>query len=127
MNATSDSVSELMELEREACRRFQAGDVDWVMNILMEDAIVCPPETDAIVGRENQRAVFEQLAQTEGVELSWEPIEARVSPSDEMAYVYGSVRWKMPDAEAIHGKYVSIWIKTDGEWKNAVEMRNSNG
>ncbi len=122
----TQDTKDLMELEREACRRFQVGDIDWIMDILMEDAMVCPPGTEAIVGRENQRVLFKELAQLEGVELSWEPLQAQVSPAGEMAYVYGSVRWKMPNEAEQQGKYISVWIKTDGEWKNAVEMRNSN-
>ena len=49
-----------------------------------------------------------------------------VIAAGEMAYVYGSVRWKMPNEAEQQGKYISVWIKTDCERKNAVEMRNSN-
>ena len=123
------SVSELMELERECLRKFQAGDVDYVMdNLLAENALVCPPGIEAVFGRENQRAMFKEFLGMEGVELSWDPIEAHVSPSEEMGYVYGWVNWKMPgDAAETKGKYISVWIKEDGEWRNAVEIRNSNG
>lgn len=126
-NKQSTSVDEVMELERETYRCFQAGDIDGLADLLMENALVCPPGSESIVGRENQRVLFTELAQTEGVELSWEPIEANVSASDDMAYVYGSVRWKMPNVAEQQGKYISIWIKVDGKWKNAVEIRNSNG
>ena len=62
----------------------------------------------------------------EGTELSWEPIEAHVSPSAEMGYVFGAVRWKLPDQAEQVGKYISVWVKHDGRWMNAVEMRNAN-
>ena len=126
MSDVKSSVDELMEMEREACRRFQAGDVDGVMDMLMEDALVCPPGMEAISGRENQRVVFKQLAATEGVELSWEPVQAVVSPSDEMAYVFGTVWWRMPGEDKQTGKYISVWVKHDGAWKNTVEIRNAN-
>jgi ketosteroid isomerase-like protein len=128
MSKQATSANELMKLEREILRMFLAGDVDQVMdNYIMENAMVCLPGMDRIVGRENQRVLFKELLTTEGVELSWEPIEAHVSPSEEMAYVYGSVRWKMPNEAEQHGKYISIWVKENGAWKNAVEIRNTNG
>lgn len=125
-NKPSTSVDELMELERESCRRFQARDIDSMIDILTENALVCPPGSEPIFGKENQRVLFKELAQTEGAEMSWEPIEVHVSASDDMAYVYGSVRWKMPNVAEQQGQYISIWIKVNGEWKNAVEIRNSN-
>ena len=128
MNKQGTSVNELMELERKILRMFLAGDVDQAMDdYIMENAMVCPPGMDRIVGREHQRVLFKELLKTEGVELTWEPIEAHVSPSDDMGYVYGSVRWKMPNESEQRGKYISIWAKEKGKWKNVAEMRNSNG
>lgn len=128
MNKQETSVNELMELERKILRMFLAGDVDQAMDdYIMENAMVCPPGMDRIVGREHQRVLFKELLKTEGVELTWEPIEAHVSPSEDMGYVYGSVRWKMPNESEQQGKYISIWAKEKGKWKNVAEMRNSNG
>ena len=64
--------------------------------LLTENALVCPPGMEAVSGRENQRKLFKEFLGMEGVELSWDPIEAHVSPSEEMGYVYGWVNWKMP-------------------------------
>lgn len=123
----STSKNELMELERKILRMFQAGEVDQAMNeYLMPEAIVCPPGMDRIVGRDNQKAMFKELLKIEDVELTWEPIEAYVGPSDDMGYVYGSVEWKMPNEERQFGKYISIWVRHNGKWMNMVEMRNSN-
>ena len=128
MSKQSKSVNELMELERAALRMYQSGDIDSLMDkILTEDALLCPPGTEAIRGRENQRALFKEIAQLEGFELWWEPIEAHVSESDDMGWVYGSIRLKMPDEAEEIGKYISVWVRVNGEWKNAVEIRNSNG
>ena len=94
---------------------------------LMEEAMVCPPGMDRIVGRENQKTMFKELLKMEGVELSWEPIEAYVGPSNDMGYVYGSVEWKIPNEDRQQGKYISVWVKVNGKWQNIVEIRNSNG
>ena len=125
---SEQEVDEVMELEREAYRLYQAGNIDGMIDkVIAENARVCPPGSESIVGRENQRVLFKELAQMEGFELSWEPLEAQVSASNDMAYVYGSVRWKMPESAEEVGKFVSVWVKENGEWKNAVEIRNSNG
>ena len=120
-------VNEVMELERKLYRLYQSGNVDEMIDHLMENARVCPPGSESIVGRENQRVLFKELAKMEGFELFWEPLEACVSASSDMAYVYGSVRWKMPGSAEEVGKYISVWMKENGEWRNAVEIRNSNG
>ena len=128
MNEQSKSVNELMELERKILRMFQAGEIDQAMDeYLIEEAMVCPPGMDRIVGRENQKLMFKELLKMEGVELSWEPIEAYVGPSNDMGYVYGAVEWKMPNEVRQQGKYISVWVKVSGKWKNIVEIRNSNG
>ena len=125
---SEQEVDKVMELEREAYRLYQAGDIDGMIDkVIAENARVCPPGSESIVGRENQRVLFKELAQMEGFELSWEPLEAQVSASNDMAYVYGSVRWKMPESAEEVGKFVSVWVKENGEWKNAVEIRNSDG
>ena len=127
MNNQPSSIDELMELERTILRMFQAGDVDQAMDdYLMDEAMVSPPGMERIVGRDNQKAMFKELLKMETVKLSWEPVEAFVGPSDDMGYVFGSVKWKMPGEDEQPGKYISIWVKIDGKWKNMVEMRNSN-
>ncbi len=117
----------ILELEREACRRFQQGDIDWVMDhVIMEDGMLFPPGGERLTGRETQRALFKEFLQMEGASLSWEPLEAFVSKSNDMAWVHGSVLAKMPGAPEEPGKFVSIWMKADGRWQNVVEIRNSN-
>ena len=127
MHAPSKAVEELMELERDAYRNLEKGNIDAMIEILEEGAWVCPPGMEAVQGKENQRKLFTGLMAMEGVELWWEPKEARTTPSEEMGYVLGEVHWKMPGEKKVIGKYVSIWVKQpDGKWLNAVEMRNAN-
>lgn len=115
----------LMKLERDILKMFMGGNIDQAMALLAEDAMVLAPGIEAVIGRENQRVIFKQLLATEGVELDWEPIDPFVGLSKDMAYVYGLVRWKMPEEQAKLGKYISIWVKKGGQWVNQVEMRNT--
>lgn len=120
------SKEELMNLERRLYQMFQSGDVDQAMSFLMKEAIVCPPDTERVVGREKQTEMFKELLNMDGFELFWEPSEVYVGPSNDMAYVYGLVEWKMPNEDKKKGKYISIWVKNDGKWMNIVEIRNTN-
>jgi ketosteroid isomerase-like protein len=62
MNTQGEIVDELMENERKILRMMQAGEIDKAMDTyLMKDAIVCPPGMDRIVGRENQKSMFNEL------------------------------------------------------------------
>ena len=124
-NTLNPEERELMRLERHLLQLFMEGRVDEAMSHLHETAMVLPPGVNAIIGRSKQQVMFEQLLATEGFELSWEPVDPFIGPSGDMGYVYGVVRWKLPEQEEEIGKYISIWIKEDGRWLNHVEMRNT--
>lgn len=115
-----------MELERETCRRFQAGDIDWAMEQFTDDIMLFNPGSELLVGKEHERAALVAASQTEGLEMSWEPTAVHVSSSEDLAYVYGTIRVKLPGASEQFEKYVTIWKKVDGHWKLALQIRNSN-
>lgn len=126
MNKPNSSAQELLELERESCRRFQAGDIDWAMDLFAEDILLLNPGMDILAGKEHERAALEGASQVEGLEMSWEPTAAHVSASDDMGYVYGIIRIKMPGEKEQFEKYVTIYKAIDGKWKLALQIRNSN-
>lgn len=117
---------EILELEREWSRRFGAGDVEWIVARHAEDGRLMPPNAEAAVGREAIRQAWAGMATTEGLALSWEPTEARVSSSGDMAYDIGTYTMTTPDGRTDTGKYVVVWVKQNGEWKIAADIFNSN-
>ena len=111
--------------ERETLRVIKSGNIDQLMDLFIsEGELVCPPGSEAIIGRDKQRVLFKQWLSTKGVVLDYEPIDVHVGPSGDMAYAHGLVRWKNPGEPQYLGKYVSVWVKEDGRWMNHVEMRN---
>lgn len=111
--------------ERETLRGIKSGNIDQMMDLFIsENAIVCPPGGEAIIGRDKQKVLFKQWLSSKGVLLDYEPIDVYVGPSSDMAYAYGLVRWRNPGEPQYLGKYVSVWVKEDGRWMNHVEMRN---
>lgn len=126
MASTNPNPNEIMELEREWCRRVQSGDVDWVVDHFAENGLQFPPGSGVVSGKENLREAWKALAQTEGFELSWAPTEAHVSASNDMAYVHGAAKIKTPDGAVQAAKYVIVWVKEGGEWKIAADIFNTN-
>jgi len=114
----------ILFLEREIMREFENDDLDKALSYLDKDAMVNPPNMEAIFGREEQKQMFNGLLALDGVEFVWEPIEATVSSDETMAYVYGVVIWKMPKSKRKLGKYISVYEKVNGKWMNKVEIRN---
>ncbi|KPA09140.1 ketosteroid isomerase-like protein [Candidatus Magnetomorum sp. HK-1] len=120
------SIDEIMELERETCRRFQAGDVEFAMDQFVDNVVLLNPGSEILVGKEHERAALIEASKMKDLEMSWEPTEANVSASEDLAYVYGIIKIKTPDNVEMTEKYVTIWKKIDSKWKLALQIRNSN-
>jgi ketosteroid isomerase-like protein len=57
--------------------------------------------------------------------ITWNPVNAEVSKSGELAYTWGDWQFKTPDT-TYYGNYVTIWKKKeDGAWKMALVGGNS--
>lgn len=118
---------EIMDLERSGCHDLAAQKVDdLVERIIAEHGIILLDGAGIVDGKEAQRELFKTFL-GEGYKLAYEPVDAKVSSSEDMAWAIGMVRVTAPDGSVEYSKYTSIWQKIGDEWKNVVEMRNSNG
>ena len=123
--AGSDPVAEaaaIMALEREWSGKFQEKDIEWILNLHATDARQMPPNAEPAVGHEALRAAWEGLFE---LDASWEPTEAHVSASGDMAYDFGTLTINTPEGPIL-GKYLMVWMRQDGEWKVAVDMFGFN-
>ena len=119
--------NEIMGLEREWSRRFQAKDIDWIMTLFTDDTRQFPPGAEPVVGLKALREAWEALAHTKGQQIIWEPTEARVSASNDLAYDFGTAVIFTPSGQRNSGKYLVVWTRQDGAWKVAVDMFSENG
>ena len=125
MYAPGPDTEEIMELERKACRMIAAGHIrEMVDEIIHEDGLLFLDGGDILYGREQQFAMFNEFIKEIGVYLTYEPTEAHVSDSRDMAWAFGIYKFKIPDSDMEVGKYLSVWQKHNGQWKNVAEMRN---
>ncbi|MEM1188344.1 MAG: nuclear transport factor 2 family protein [Pseudomonadota bacterium] len=124
----SESEQEIMNLERLSCRML--GNPETVATalefIVADDGMVLLDGAGIAGSRMEQSNMFKAFFDA-GYDVVYEPVDARVSASHDMAWAIGLVKVTEPNGAYDIGKYVSIWHRVDGVWKNAVEMRNSNG
>ncbi|WP_038173767.1 nuclear transport factor 2 family protein [Vibrio pacinii] len=124
MFVDTDATAEIMQLERDLCWMVAKKELDKLASYLDKDGLLFLDRGNILYGRDQQMALFTQLLQIEGLLFAWEPIEAHVSASNDMAWAFGLVKLQMPGEEMQVAKYTSIWEKTDGKWLNVSEMRN---
>ncbi|MEM6581708.1 MAG: hypothetical protein AAF699_10570 [Pseudomonadota bacterium] len=117
-----------MDLERLSCRML--GNPDYVGRamefIVAEDGRVLLDDAGIAHSREMQEQMFKAYFGA-GYNIVYEPFEAWVSESDDMGWALGLTKETKPNGAVEIGKYVSVWHRVDGVWKNVVEMRNYNG
>jgi len=116
----------VLSLEREWSSRFAKGDVDWIVAAHAPGAQQFPPGAPPVVGLEAIRAAWQGMADTKGLALSWEPTQAFISESGDMAWDYGTAKQTTPDGVMSEMKYVVIWKRVDGEWKIVMDMFSPN-
>jgi ketosteroid isomerase-like protein len=119
----------LMALSREWSAHVGAGDFETALEFWAKDAIMLPSEMPALNGRQAIQAYIEGASKIPGFKISWEPLQAHVSQSGDMAYLIEKniTEFLGPDGEpvVVHGKVVTVWRKDEeGNWKNVVDMWN---
>ena len=127
---TSSSALEEMRLElMEADRAFSELSLEKGMNhafttYCASDGVLLRPQSMPVTGKE---AVSELVYQNDdsAVQLTWEPLEAKVSKSGDMGFTYGVFTMQLKDESASQqGTYVSVWVKEEGQWKFALDTGN---
>ncbi|NIS01258.1 MAG: hypothetical protein GWN99_09370, partial [Gemmatimonadetes bacterium] len=89
----------IFALEREWLKRFQQADVDWIVAAHAPNAQQFPPNAPPVVGADALRAAWQGMADPEAPALSWQPTQAFVSKSGDMAWDYGTAELKSGDGE----------------------------
>jgi len=126
-----DAESEkLMALSRAWSDAVGAGRFDEALNFWADDAVLMAPGMPPIHGKEGIREFVMGMAEIPGFSIRWEPLEAHIAASSDMAYLIERNQITMPDASGTlvteHNKVVTIWRREpDGSWKNVVDMWNA--
>lgn len=121
----------LMELSREWSDVAAGDDVEALISYWADDAVIMAPGQPPLRGKEAIREFVISTGEIPGFSVSWEPLEAHVSESGDMAYLIEQNQMTMPDSTGAlitqYNKVVTVWKKQeDGSWKNVVDMWNSD-
>jgi ketosteroid isomerase-like protein len=121
-----DTAAHILELEYMISKLLATGDVDQMMKYMADDVKLLNPGAELLVGNHYEKEALEAARDTEGLEMSFEPMGAEISSSGDMAFAYGEISMKFPDGNQQTEKYVTVWRKNDGNWKVVLQARNSN-
>ena len=105
---------------------FNAKDIAKVASMYTDDAVVMPPNHEAVRGRANIEAFFKEM---EGATLTLTPFESAMSGSTahEAGTYQMSITPKTGPPTTDKGKYVVILKKgSDGQWRLSHDIFNSD-
>ena len=89
-----------------------------------KDGVLLRPRSMPVTGKEAVSELVLQNADT-AFQLTWEPLDARVSSSGDMGFTYGVFTMQLKDGTASQqGTYVSVWVREEGQWKFALDTGN---
>ena len=121
----------LRNLDSEWSKAAGSKDVDKTVSYYADDAIVIPPNSPALTGKEPIRAMWKGMLGAPGFSGGWKATKVDVARSGDLAYVSGSYEMTENDATGKpmtdKGKYLEVWKKqADGTWKCVVDMFNTD-
>jgi ketosteroid isomerase-like protein len=134
-NPKVDTVAEaeaIRSIENQWTIAFQNKDIDKILSFASSEAVVMEPNNVIYIGLQASRKQLENIfADTT---ILWNTTSSaidivEVSASGDLAYVRGINRSKIKTQTGIgenSDKWIDVWKKTDGKWKNIVQIWNSN-
>jgi uncharacterized protein (TIGR02246 family) len=121
----------LRKLDDEWSRAAGAKDVEKTASYYTDDALVMPPNSPVLQGKDAARAMWKAMFNTPGFGGGWKATRAEVSRSGDLGWVTGSYEFSETDASGKpmtdKGKYLEVWKKqADGAWKCVADMFNTD-
>jgi len=122
---------ELLNTDREWSSVASAGgDADAIVAYWTDDARVYPPGQPVVTGKAALREFVGSMAEIPGFSVGWEPADAKVGPSGQMGYTWGTIEFSHNDADGNlvteSGRYVTVWRKeADGAWRCSMDIWNA--
>ncbi|MFN2531046.1 MAG: DUF4440 domain-containing protein [Pyrinomonadaceae bacterium] len=106
-------------------------DVEKIVSYYSNDAVVMPPNSPSLTGKEPVRNFWKGMIGAPGFTGGWKPTKIEVARSGDLAYIGGTYELGANDANGKlmtdKGKYVEVWKKqADGSWKCAIDIFNSD-
>ena len=122
---------ELLDLSRAWSDAVASGDMEAVLSYWADDAVMMAPGQPPIRGKAAIRDYLMATGDIPGFRIRWEPLEAHVSASGDLAYLIERNEITVTDSTGApvteYNKVVTVWERQeDGSWKNVVDMWNAD-
>jgi len=123
--------AELMRISREWSEIAANGDIEATLEGWAEHAVMMVPGLPPLRGKAAIREYVEAGSEIPGFSIRWEPLEAHVSASGDMAYLIERNQFTMEDSTGAlitdSNKTVTVWERqADGTWKNVIDIWNAD-
>jgi uncharacterized protein (TIGR02246 family) len=121
----------LMETSRAWSATASSGDTETILSYWADDAVMMAPGQPPLRGKPAIREYVESMSSIPGARIEWEPLEAHVASSGDMAYLIEQNRLSFQDSTGATvtetNKVVTVWRKQpDGSWKNVIDIWNAD-
>lgn len=118
----------LKAVDREASKA--TTNLEATMAFYADDAQFFVPNAPVANGKEAIRKMWTGMIAIPGYALSWQPQVAFVAKSGDLGYTTGTYSFTLSGADGKpvtdKGKYVVVWKKIGGKWKNTADIFNSD-
>jgi uncharacterized protein (TIGR02246 family) len=117
--------AEIDEINVRYARYMNANQADSIATLFMEDGVLMPPSSPAVVGRDAIRAHMAATGMPPGATLGFTAVD--VAANGPILVERGTYTFTMPaqgsdPAVSIPGKYLVHWHKVNGQWLQAATI-----
>ena len=127
---TADEAT-LRKLDDEWSKAAGAKDLEKTASFYTDDALVMPPNSPVLKGKDAARAMWKAMFAVPGFGGGWKATTVEVSKSGDLGWTTGPYEITETDASGKpmtdKGKYLAVWKKqADGSWKCVADMFNTD-
>jgi ketosteroid isomerase-like protein len=135
MSVTQDMAraqAELMRVDAEwAAITAEARDVERIVSFWADDAVVIPPGSPTVTGKEAIRNYVTSSLRVPSFHIHWKTDSFKVSRDCDLAYGIGTNRVSFNNEKGklitSRGKVVTVWrTDAEGKWKCVVDIWNED-
>lgn len=127
---TEEDQAQLLQISKDWVDAYTTGDLDALMNLMHEDALLMPHNQATTRGYEAVRTYFQSRIGNPNVTMTDDLQEIRINGN--WAIIRGAFSFEIapgePDGKPFvhNGRYLLIYEKDDGAWKLLRDMDNLN-
>jgi ketosteroid isomerase-like protein len=122
--------SAIRKADVEWSQAVEAKDLNKTVSFYADDASVYAPNAPIVTGKDNIRQAWSHMFDSPGFHLKFAPTKVEVAKSADLAYDAGTFEENVNGSDGtpitVHGKYVVVWKKQNGQWKAVADIFNAD-